>query len=103
MQRTQILAVHSKRDSAGFSLLGYSVENEWIFGAFLMSLNAAFVQIKNIGVLLTISLIVVDRLVVIIGGSFVRSIVAVVTFLATHIFPDVILLLLFICVKLFCK
>merc|ERR1739838_926258 len=48
---------------------GYSVENEWIFGAFLMSLNAAFVQIKNIGVLLTISLIVVDSYITTSGNG----------------------------------
>lgn len=40
---------------------GFSLEGEWIFGDFLMGFNACFVQLQNVGVLLTLVAMSVDR------------------------------------------
>ena len=42
---------------------GCSLEEEWIFGGFMINLVSAFIQLKNIGVLLTITAIAIGRCV----------------------------------------
>nr|CAB3254119.1 histamine H2 receptor [Phallusia mammillata] len=41
--------------------IGFSVERRWMFGEFLIGFNASFIQLQNVGVMLTIAFMSIDR------------------------------------------
>nr|XP_039263437.1 uncharacterized protein LOC120339389 [Styela clava] len=47
---------------------GFSIEEAWVFGDFLMGFNGCFTQLQNIGVLLTITAMATDRYFVVCKG-----------------------------------
>ena len=40
---------------------GFSIEKSWRFGEFFAGFNASFVQLQNIGLILTITAMSIDR------------------------------------------